>query len=72
MTSDVTGIPIDKVHVMSCQDTDLTPFGTGAYASRQTYVGSFAISLVGKALKERVLDYLLKNSFENWGSASSF
>ena len=33
MTADVLGVPMDMVHVVSCQDTDITPFGTGAYAS---------------------------------------
>ena len=27
------GIKFEDVHVVSCQDTDITPFGTGAYAS---------------------------------------
>ena len=37
MAADVVGVRLDQVHVVSCQDTDVTPFGTGAYASRQTY-----------------------------------
>lgn len=57
MTADVVGVPIDKVHVISCQDTDVTPFGTGAYASRQTYTAGFAIRQTGLLLKERILNY---------------
>ena len=38
MAASTLGIPLEGVHVISNQDTDLTPFGTGAYASRQTYV----------------------------------
>ena len=38
MASETTGISFDKVFIVSTQDTDLTPFDTGAYASRQTYV----------------------------------
>ncbi len=57
MAADVLGIKMDEVHVVSCQDTDLTPFGTGAYASRQTYTAGFAIRQTGLALKERVLKY---------------
>ena len=57
MAADTVGIPVDMVHTVSTQDTDLTPFGTGAYASRQTYVGGFAIKQTGLLLKERILAY---------------
>ena len=57
MAADVVGVPIDKVHVVSCQDTDVTPFGTGAYASRQTYTAGFSIRQTGLILKEKLLDY---------------
>ena len=57
MAADVVGVPLDKVHVISCQDTDVTPFGTGAYASRQTYVAGFSIRQTGLLLKEKILDY---------------
>ena len=57
MTADVIGVPLDKVHVVSCQDTDVTPFGTGAYASRQTYTAGFSIRQTGQLLRERILNY---------------
>ena len=57
MAADVVGVPLEKVHIVSCQDTDVTPFGTGAYASRQTYVAGFAIRQTGLLLKEKILDY---------------
>ena len=57
MAADVVGVSIDKVHVISCQDTDVTPFGTGAYASRQTYTAGFSIRQTGLILKEKILDY---------------
>ncbi len=60
MAADAIGITVDKVHVVSNQDTDITPFGTGAYASRQTYVGGLTINQTGKMLKERILDYAQK------------
>lgn len=56
MVADAVGIPFKDVHVVSSQDTDVTPFGTGAYASRQTYVGSFAIVQTARALRERILN----------------
>ena len=55
MVADAVGIPLEDVHVVSTQDTDVTPFGTGAYASRQTYVGGFSIMQTAMALRERIL-----------------
>jgi xanthine dehydrogenase molybdenum-binding subunit len=57
MAADTLGIPWQKVHVISTQDTDITPFGTGAYGSRQTYVGSAAIYKAATMLKEKILRY---------------
>jgi xanthine dehydrogenase molybdenum-binding subunit len=55
MTAETLGIPWQNVHVISAQDTDITPFGTGAYGSRQTYVAGAAIHKVALLLKEKVL-----------------
>ena len=55
MTAQTIGLPLDKVYVISSQDTDITPFGTGAYASRQTYVAGFSIQQTALALKEKIL-----------------
>ena len=57
MAADAVGIPFEDVHVVSTQDTDVTPFGLGAYASRQTYIGGFSIRQTGQMLKERILAY---------------
>ena len=58
MAADVIGIKDYRdVHVISCQDTDVTPFGLGAYASRQTYVVGFSITQTGNILKEKILTY---------------
>nr|WP_325204936.1 xanthine dehydrogenase subunit XdhA [uncultured Oscillibacter sp.] len=56
MVADAVGIPLHDVHVVSTQDTDVTPFGTGAYASRQTYIGGFSIMQTALALRERILN----------------
>ncbi|MEA4896459.1 MAG: xanthine dehydrogenase subunit XdhA [Oscillospiraceae bacterium] len=55
MVADAVGIPFEDVHVVSTQDTDVTPFGTGAYASRQTYIGGFSIMQTAVALREKIL-----------------
>ncbi len=57
MAASALGIPLENVHVMSNQDTDITPFGTGAYASRQTYVGGMAIHQTAEQLRHKVLAY---------------
>lgn len=57
MAADELSLPLDKVHIISAQDTDVTPFGTGAYASRQTYVGGFAVQQTARIMKERILTY---------------
>ena len=55
MTSETLGIPWQDAHIISMQDTDITPFGLGAYGSRQTYVGGAAIQKTALMLKEKIL-----------------
>ena len=55
MTSEVLGIPCEDVHIVSCQDTDVTPYGQGAYASRQSYVAGYGIRKTGEELKRKIL-----------------
>ena len=57
MAAEATGISEDRIHIVSAQDTDVTPFDTGAYASRQTYVSGMAVKKTGEILKEKILDY---------------
>ena len=56
MAAETLGIPFEKVHIVSCQDTDVTPFGTGAYASRQTYAAGMGIRGCAEAFKAHILD----------------
>lgn len=58
MAADALGIPFEQVHTVSAQDTDVTPFGLGAYASRQTYMAGFSISQTAAIMKERILNYV--------------
>lgn len=57
MAAETTGISFHKVYIVSTQDTDTTPFDTGAYASRQTYVSGKACKKCGEELREKILDY---------------
>ena len=56
MAAETLGIPFEKVHVVSCQDTDVTPYGTGAYASRQTYTAGMGIRGCAEAFKAHILE----------------
>lgn len=62
MTSEVLGIPIDMVHVISTQDTDITPFDTGAYASRQTFVTGAAVKKAAVEVKNKVLEFAARKT----------
>ncbi len=57
MAAETIGIREESVHVVSTQDTDLTPFDPGAYASRQTYVTGMAIKQTAERFRERLLQY---------------
>ena len=57
MASQATGIAFDKVYIVSTQDTDVTPFDTGAYASRQTYVSGMACRKCGEEFRLKILEY---------------
>ncbi len=45
------------VHVISNQDTDITPFDTGSYASRQTFVSGAAVKKAALEVKDKVLQF---------------
>ncbi len=55
MVSETLGLDCDDVHVVSSQDTDVSPFDTGAYASRQTYMVAPAVRQAAEALKGKIL-----------------
>lgn len=45
------------MYIVSTQDTDVTPFDTGAYASRQTYVSGKAVKKTAEMMKDKILEY---------------
>jgi xanthine dehydrogenase molybdenum-binding subunit len=55
MVAEVLGIPFDMVHVISIQDTDVTPFDFGSYASRQTFVAGAAVKKAALEVREKIL-----------------
>jgi len=57
MAAESLGLAYDDIHVVSVQDTDVTPFDTGAYASRQTYVAAPAVHEAASKLKVSILEH---------------
>ncbi len=57
MVSEVLDIPFENVNIISTQDTDVTPFDTGAYASRQSYVSGMAAKRAALELKEKIIEH---------------
>ena len=57
MAAETIGIPVDMVHLISEQDTEITPFDTGAYASRQTYISGMAVKKAAAEIKAKALRY---------------
>ncbi len=57
MAAETVGLTMDKIHVISKQDTDVTPYDTGAYASRQTYVSGMAVKKTAEVFKQRLLEF---------------
>lgn len=55
MVAEVLGLPFDMVHVISTQDTDITPFDTGSYASRQSFVTGAAVKKAAVEVRDKVL-----------------
>lgn len=57
MTAEILGLSMEMVHVSSTQDTDITPFDTGAYASRQTYITGMVVEKAALEVKEKILEF---------------
>ncbi|HYE80664.1 MAG TPA: xanthine dehydrogenase molybdenum-binding subunit XdhA [Clostridia bacterium] len=55
IAAEVLGLPYDMVHIMSQQDTDISPFDLGAYASRQTFVSGAAVRKAAEEVRQKVL-----------------
>lgn len=62
ITAETIGIPFESVHLVPMQDTDITPFDLGAYASRQTYISGTAVKKAAEEIKSKVLKHAGKMS----------
>jgi xanthine dehydrogenase molybdenum-binding subunit len=57
MIAEVLDIPVLNVHLVTTQDTDVTPYDSGAYASRQSYVSGMAAKKAALELKEKIIEH---------------
>ncbi|MCK5130048.1 MAG: molybdopterin-dependent oxidoreductase, partial [Clostridiales bacterium] len=57
MAAETIGVNFEDVNIVSTQDTDVSPFDLGAYASRQTYVAGKAVKQTAEILKQKILEY---------------
>ena len=48
------GVPVDRVRVV-LGDTDATPFGLGAFASRQAVIGGGAVVLAARVVRDKLM-----------------
>jgi len=55
IAAEVLGIPVAMVHVVTSQDTDITPFDPGSYASRQTCITGVAVRKAALEARAQVL-----------------
>ena len=60
MAAEAIGVDTEDIHIVSQQDTDVTPYDSGAYASRQTYVSGTAVKKAGETLRSKILDFARK------------
>ncbi|HVJ50229.1 xanthine dehydrogenase molybdenum-binding subunit XdhA [Desulfitobacterium sp.] len=58
MVAEVLSIPVREVHVLTTQDTDISPFDPGSFASRQTYVTGMAVQKAAEEVKAKLLDFV--------------
>lgn len=54
MVAEVVGIPYEWVIADSATDTDVSPFDTGSYASRQTYVSGMAVKKAAQEMRAKI------------------
>ena len=55
ITAEVLGLPMAMVTVVTVQDTDITPFDPGSYASRQTCITGVAVRKAALEARAKVL-----------------
>ena len=57
MVAETLHTDMEHVHIKTVQDTDVSPFDTGAYASRQSFVTGTAVKHCAEILRDKILAY---------------
>ncbi len=57
MAAETLGVPTQFIRPISTQDTDITPFDPGAFASRQSYVVAPAILEAAEIMRTKILEH---------------
>ena len=57
MVAEVLHTDMAHVYIKTVQDTDVSPFDTGAYASRQSFVTGTAVRHCAELLRDKILAY---------------
>ena len=58
MAAETLHMDVKDIHIQSVQDTDVTPFDTGAYGSRQSFVTGTAVKECARLMYRKILDYV--------------
>ncbi len=57
MAAETLHMDVEDIHIQTVQDTDVTPFDTGAYASRQSFVTGTVVKECAELMLSKILDY---------------
>ena len=57
IAAEVLSVPVEKVAVVSTQDSDVSPYDGGAFATRQTYICGTAVVKAATELKQKILTF---------------
>ena len=57
MAAETLHLEMKDIHIVTVQDTDVTPFDTGAYASRQSFITGTAVKQCAEQLRDKILAY---------------
>ncbi|MEG2042421.1 MAG: molybdopterin cofactor-binding domain-containing protein, partial [Hafnia sp.] len=68
MAAETLDIPFEHIRVISTQDTDITAYDPGAFASRQSYVAAPAVMQAASELRSKILAHAELISHQpQWG-----
>lgn len=57
MAAETLDLPLEAIHIETVQDTDISPFDTGAYGSRQSFTTGSAVKACAQQMREKILSY---------------